>query len=108
MAKPWCIEHPLQALCTEGSCLTFCSNCNAMQEREAILERIADGLEERESEILKENRQDVSDAALKINDHLMKRLTMDSLKIKQLADGIRSIARQREPIRKVMPGRAGT
>ncbi|KAK9811974.1 hypothetical protein WJX73_004626 [Symbiochloris irregularis] len=71
-------------------------------EREAILERLADNLEAAESEILAENRADVSAAALKINDNLMKRLTMDSLKIKQLADGIRSIARQREPIRKVL------
>ena len=80
----------------------LCSTRNTMQEREAILERIADSLEAQESEILAENRADVSDAALKINDHLMKRLTMDSLKIKQLADGIRSIARQREPVKKVL------
>ena len=73
-----------------------------LQERQKVLLRIADSLEEREAEILAENRADVSEASAKIDDHLMNRLQMDSLKVKQLADGIRSIAKQAEPIRKVL------
>ena len=81
---------------------SFMIDCLA-QDREAILLRIADGLEAQEGEILAENRADVQAAVHKIDEHLMKRLAMDTKQIKQLADGIRSIARQQEPIRKVGP-----
>lgn len=72
------------------------------QERQKVLLRIADLLQEREKEILAENRADVSEWATKIDEHLMRRLAMDSLKIQQLADGIRSIAKQGEVIKKVL------
>lgn len=87
--------------CTVGSNSTS-HTLSMWQDREGILLRIADSLEEHESEILAENRADVSASATKIDDSLMNRLQMDSVKIKQLADGIRSIARQKEPIRKVV------
>lgn len=70
-----------------------------------MLLRIADLLQEREKEILAENRADVSEWATKIDEHLMRRLAMDSLKIQQLADGIRSIAKQGEVIKKVSSNR---
>ena len=78
-----------------------CSHAGAIQEREAILLKIAEVLEEKEEEILQENEKDVEAAQGKIDDQLMNRLRLKSQKIKQLADGIRSIAAQEEPLGKV-------
>ena len=72
-----------------------------LQDREAILLKIADELEKREEEIMAENTADVEAAEGKIDDQLMNRLRLKPQKIKQLADGIRSIAAQDEPLRKV-------
>ena len=74
-----------------------------LQEREAILLKVADVLEEREEEIMQENNADVDAAEGKIDDQLMNRLRLKPGKIQQLADGIRSIAAQDEPLRKVRP-----
>ena len=62
---------------------------------------MAAALERREEEIMKENDADVQAAEGKIDDQLMNRLRLKPQKIKQLADGIRSIAAQKEPLRKV-------
>ena len=71
------------------------------QERENILEKVAAALEANEEEIMEENAADVEAAEGKIDDHLMNRLRLKPQKIKQLGDGIRSIAAQKEPLRKV-------
>ena len=71
------------------------------QEREAILERVAAAIEANEDRIMAENEADVKAAEGKIDAHLMNRLRLKPQKIKQLAKGIRSIAAQDEPLRKV-------
>ena len=73
-----------------------------MQKREEILEKIADAIDSRQSEILKENDADVKKAEeMEIDSNLMQRLGMKPQKLKNLTAGIRSIAKQSEPIRKV-------
>ncbi|KAK9811960.1 hypothetical protein WJX73_003110 [Symbiochloris irregularis] len=72
------------------------------EEREKILEKVAAELEKHEEQILAENEADVDAAEGKIDDQLMNRLRLKPQKIKQLADGIRSIAKQTEPLRKVL------
>ena len=73
-----------------------------LQKREEILERIADAIDSRQSEILKENEADVKKAEeTEIDSNLMQRLGMKPQKLKNLTAGIRSIAKQSEPIRKV-------
>ena len=78
----------LQALSTQG--------------RVKILNDIADEIEAKEKEILVENEQDVAAATGKISDSLLQRLILKPAKISQLADGIRAIARQEEPIGKLI------
>lgn len=51
---------------------------------------------------MEENSKDVQAATGKINDSLLQRLILKPNKIKQLAEGIRSIARQREPIGRLL------
>ena len=68
----------------------------------AILNRIADQLLAHESEIMSENAADVAQFEGKISHQLLQRLKLKPQKILQLADGIRSIARQDEPLRKVL------
>lgn len=72
------------------------------KEREDILLRIADVLESKEEEIMQENTADVNAAEGKIDEQLMNRLRLKPQKIRQLGDGIRSIARQEEPIGRVL------
>ena len=71
-----------------------------MQEREAILEKVATAIEANEDRILAENEADVNAAEGKIDAHLMNRLRLKPQKIQQLAKGIRAIAAQDEPLRK--------
>ncbi|KAG1663878.1 hypothetical protein FOA52_014691 [Chlamydomonas sp. UWO 241] len=68
-------------------------------ERVAMLERVADALLAHQDEILAENAKDVAE----LNDGkdhgaLLQRLGLKPEKIKMLADGIRAIAKQDEPI----------
>ena len=72
-----------------------------VQEREAILEKVAASIEANQDAILAENDADVKAAEGNIDDHLMNRLRLKPQKIQQLATGIRSIAKQDEPLRKV-------
>lgn len=67
-------------------------------ERVAIMHRIADLLEAREAEVMVENVKDVEAATGKVSDALLQRLVLKHNKIKQLADGVRAIAAQDEPI----------
>lgn len=72
------------------------------EERRAILLSIADEIEKQSSRILEENAADVEAATGTISDSLLQRLILKPAKISQLADGIRSIARQEEPIGKLL------
>lgn len=72
------------------------------EDRVRILNDIADSIEENESVIMKENEADVMDAKGKISESLLQRLILKPAKIAQLADGIRAIARQEEPIGKII------
>lgn len=73
--------------------------------REAVLAAVADALLAAEGEIMAANAEDVAAAAAgpkKIADSLMQRLKLKSDKIEQLADGIRSIAHQDEPVGRLL------
>ncbi|KAL4444932.1 hypothetical protein ABPG77_003982 [Micractinium sp. CCAP 211/92] len=67
-------------------------------DRVAILNRIADSLEAHEAQIMAENALDVEAAQGKVNEALLQRLVLKPNKIAQLADGIRAIAKQEEPV----------
>lgn len=54
-------------------------------DREAILYRIADSLEQHEQQIMAENAMDVEAAGSKISDSLLQRLVLKPNKIHQLA-----------------------
>lgn len=77
------------------------SDC-MLQKREEILVKIADAIDRHQEEILEENNADVKKAKeTKIDDNLMQRLGMKPQKLKNLTAGIKAIANQSEPIRKV-------
>lgn len=74
-----------------------------LQKREEILVKIADAIDSQQSQILAENEADVKKAKeTKIDDNLMQRLGLKPQKLKNLTAGIRAIADQSEPIRKVI------
>lgn len=67
-----------------------------------MLEGIADAIESSEKEILAANDQDMQQAqANKTDSNLIQRLQLKPQKLKNLCAGIRAIARQEEPLRKV-------
>lgn len=68
------------------------------ETRGAILFSIADEIEKQSSAIMEENAADVEAATGTISDSLLQRLILKPAKLSQLADGIRAIARQEEPI----------
>jgi hypothetical protein len=72
------------------------------EKRTEILMKIADALEAHEAAILSENAADVAASQCRISDSLMQRLILKPAKIQQLAEGIRSIARQEEPLARVL------
>lgn len=75
-----------------------------VQKREEVLMKIADAIEAKQAEILRENEADVRIAQeTKIDDNLMQRLRLKPQKLKNLCVGIRAIAQQEEPIRKASP-----
>ena len=72
------------------------------QKREAILLRIASDLEAHEPAILDANAVDVAAAERRhIDATLLQRLRLKPAKLRTLAAGIRAIAAQEEPLRKV-------
>lgn len=72
------------------------------EDRVKILHTIADEIEANESKIMRENEADVTAATGKISESLLQRLILKPTKIAQLADGIRAIAKQEEPIGKLI------
>lgn len=71
-------------------------------QRVAILNRVADSLEANEAGIMAANAKDIEVAKGGIADALLQRLILKPNKISQLADGIRAIASQEEPIGKLI------
>lgn len=67
-----------------------------------MLNRIADALLANEEAIMAENQKDVAEAEGQVSPALLQRLILKPQKIQQLADGIRAIAAQEEPIRRVL------
>lgn len=72
------------------------------ETRVAILNRIADSLEANESRIMAENAKDIEASQGKVADALLQRLILKPNKIAQLADGIHAIAKQDEPIGRLL------
>ncbi|KAG2495340.1 hypothetical protein HYH03_006609 [Edaphochlamys debaryana] len=72
------------------------------EERVAALRRVADALVAAQEDILKANAQDVAEAQGKISDSLLQRLILKPAKISQLAEGIRAIANQEEPLGRLL------
>jgi delta-1-pyrroline-5-carboxylate synthetase len=72
------------------------------EDRVKILNDIASEIEKNEAAIMEENKADVEAANGKISDSLLQRLILKPAKIAQLADGIRAIARQEEPIGRLL------
>ena len=67
-----------------------------------MLEGIADAIEGREKEILAANGEDMQQAhASKTDSNLLQRLQLKPQKLRNLCTGIRAIAKQDEPLRKV-------
>jgi glutamate-5-semialdehyde dehydrogenase len=76
----------------------------AEQKNRALME-IADTLERRSAEILRENRDDVKEGkAAKLSDALMDRLMLDEDRIKDMAAGLRHVATLPDPIGEVVEG----
>lgn len=74
-----------------------------LQARKEVLLRIADAIEARQEEILRENAADVAKAEeARIDDNLRQRLGLKPQKLDNLCKGLRAIAKQDEPIRKVL------
>eukprot|EP00891_Asterochloris_glomerata_P004457 jgi/Astpho2/4457/Aster-00067 len=72
------------------------------EARQRLLVKIAAAIESQEAIIMQANEEDVKASQGKISENLMQRLKLKPQKIKQLAEGIRSIANQDEPIRRVL------
>eukprot|EP00877_Chromochloris_zofingiensis_P000425 jgi/Chrzof1/10383/Cz04g39260.t1 len=72
------------------------------QHRVDMLKRVADALLANEIAIMEANAQDVAEATGNISEALLQRLRLKPEKIQQLADGIRAIAAQEEPIGRVL------
>lgn len=73
------------------------------EERQEILRAIATSLEDNTDLILQANKKDVEAAeTMKMSDAMRARLVMNPKKLATLADGLRSIAAQEEPIGKVL------
>lgn len=75
--------------------------------RAAVLRRVAAALTENAAEILRENAMDVADAADAVargemTTALAARLKLDERKLAKLADGVRDVANQEEPLGKVL------
>lgn len=82
-----------------GRSLTNLTN----DERQKILCSVADALVSKETEILAANEKDIQAAkTMDMADSLRDRLVMSSKKIATLADGLRAIAKDDEPIGKVI------
>ncbi len=76
--------------------------CACVQTRVKILRKIADDLGTNEQLIIERNMRDVAAAERKkIDPTLMQRLRLKPAKIRTLVQGIRAIADQEEPLRKV-------
>lgn len=77
-------------------------NAIPSSKRTAILYAIASAIEKNEQAILDANAADIDASKGKIADSLLQRLILKPAKLSQLADGIRAIAQQEEPIGRLL------
>lgn len=75
------------------------------EARTACLERMADALEAHVAAIVTANRQDVAAATGNLDDGLLQRLVLGPEKVRQLAEGIRQLARMPDPLGNVLSRR---
>jgi glutamate-5-semialdehyde dehydrogenase len=76
----------------------------AQEKNQALLE-IAEALERRAPEIIRENRDDVEDGkAARLSDALMDRLMLDEDRIRDMAESLRHVASLPDPIGEVVDG----
>lgn len=73
--------------------------------KDKALWAMAQAIEEKEAKIIVENARDIEAARNNgMKDSLLDRLTLNSARISEIAEGIRSIARQNDPIGRVVGG----
>lgn len=78
---------------------------SAGPKKDAALLAAADGLEREAAKILAANRQDLEAArAAGMTDALLDRLALSEARIKGMADGLRSVASQTDPVGEVVSG----
>ena len=74
-------------------------------KKDAALRAAADGLEHAAGEILAANREDLAAAgAGGMSDALLDRLALNGSRVKGMADGLRGVAAQRDPVGEVVSG----
>ena len=73
------------------------------EERRAALLKIADMLEIKKEFILSANKKDL-ERAVGISDAFRDRLTLNDVRIKAMADGVRTVASLRDPVGEVVTG----
>ncbi|ARP51178.1 MULTISPECIES: glutamate-5-semialdehyde dehydrogenase [Caproicibacterium] len=75
-------------------------------QKDAALRAAADALEQGEPMLLEANRKDVQAAeAARMRPAMLDRLTLDHTRISNMADGMRQVAAQEDPIGQVIEGR---
>jgi glutamate-5-semialdehyde dehydrogenase len=78
----------------------------ASGQKDAALFAVADALERRTDEIVRENALDVADAReAKTSDALVDRLILDDLRVAEMAAGVRAVAALPDPVGRVTDGR---
>jgi glutamate-5-semialdehyde dehydrogenase len=78
---------------------------SAGPKKDAALLAAADGLEREAAKILAANREDLEAArAAGMTDALLDRLALNEARIKGMADGLRSVANQTDPVGEVVSG----
>lgn len=72
------------------------------EDKNKALLAMADALEENSAKILEENAKDVEAARGKITDVMIDRLSLDEIRIKGMADGIRDVVKLPDPVGRVL------
>lgn len=74
-------------------------------EKNTILLKMADSLEEGYESILAENEKDIADAKGKISDVMIDRLMLNKTRIEDMALGIRNVAKLQDPVGRILDDR---
>ena len=97
----------------EEKILTQCENAREAalklaniktSEKDESLIRIAKALEERKFEIIKANQLDVEESKGKISAALLKRLKVDSSKIREMVAMVKGVVKLEDPVGKILAG----